>query len=108
MSTSFLLSLSALAALVPAALAQALAGAGNEADNIGGDTVIQQTVPRPMLGRVFGLVGTGAIAGSTVAALIGGALLAVTSPPVVFVIAGLGVLLALPIAITLTRRKPRP
>jgi MFS family permease len=92
-----------------AVVAQAIAGAGNQADLIGGDTLLQTTVPRPLLGRVFGLVGSGAVAGISVAALAGGFLLGVVSPRVVFVIAGVGVLLALPLALVLaagTRRPP--
>jgi MFS family permease len=89
-------------ALGLAVVAQAIAGAGNQADVIAGDTLLQSTVPRPLLGRVFGLVGTGAVAGSSVAALAGGLLLGVASPRMVFVIAGAGMLLALPLALVLT------
>jgi MFS family permease len=91
-----------------AVVAQAVAGAGNQADVIGADTLLQSTVPRPLLGRVFGLVGTGAVAGSSIAALAGGLLLSVASPRVVFVIAGAGVLLALPLALVLAAGARRP
>jgi MFS family permease len=69
---------------------QGLAGAGNGVDNVANETLLQQGVPRPMLGRVFGLTGTAANVGAGVAALIGGVLLDVTSPRVVLLIAGVG------------------
>jgi MFS family permease len=78
--------------LVVAIAAQALAGAGNGADNVASDTLIQQTVARRMLGRVFALRRTGAVAGSALAALGGGFLVDLTSVRTVFVIGGLGVL----------------
>jgi MFS family permease len=89
-----------------AVVAQALAGAGNQADVACGDTIIQSTVPRPMLGRVFGLVGTAAVAGSSVAAVAGGVLLEFLSPRAVFILAGAGVLLAFPLAVALAPRGP--
>ena len=51
--------------IVVAALAQAVGGFGNGLENIAADTLIQQAVPREMLGRVFGLVTTAAFGGST-------------------------------------------
>jgi MFS family permease len=75
-----------------AALAQALGGFGNGLENIAADTLIQQAVPREMLGRVFGLVSTAAFGGSTLAYAAGGPLLDLTSPRAVFLIAGTGIL----------------
>ncbi len=69
---------------------QVLAGAGNGVDNVASETLIQQRVPGPMLGRVFGLTGTAANAGASVAALLGGILLDLTSPRTVLVIGGVG------------------
>jgi MFS family permease len=69
---------------------QALAGAGNGVDNVANETLIQQRVPRSMLGRVFGLTNTAANAGASFAALIGGVLLDLTSPRTVLVTAGIG------------------
>jgi MFS family permease len=77
-----------------AVIAQSAAGIGNGLENIGNDTLIQQTVPRAMLGRVFGIVYSGAFIASSVAYAVGGFLLDRTSPRIVFIIAGVGVLFA--------------
>jgi MFS family permease len=71
---------------------QLLAGCGNGAENIGTETLIQRIVPRPMLGRTFGVVTTAAFAGSTLAYAVSGFLLDATSPRAVFLIGGSGVL----------------
>jgi MFS family permease len=90
-----------------AALAQAIAGVGNAVEVVATDTLVQSTVPREMLGRVFGLVGTAPFAGHTLAFAAGGFLLDFTSPRTVFLIAGLGVLLVLiPIMLVLRREAP--
>jgi MFS family permease len=82
-------------AFVVAVLAQSAAGIGNGLENICTDTLIQRTVPRAMLGRVFGTVGSGAFLASSLAYALGGPLLDRTSPRTVFAIAGSGVLVAL-------------
>ncbi len=82
-------------AFAVAVLAQSIAGVGNGLENIGNDTLIQRTVPRAMLGRVFGTVGSGAFLASSLAYALGGPLLDRTSPRTVFMIAGSGVLGAL-------------
>ena len=69
-----------------------MGGFGNGLENIAADTLIQQAVPREMLGRVFGLVTTAAFGGSTLAYAAGGPLLDLTSPRTVFLIAGAGIL----------------
>jgi len=74
--------------LVLAALVQALAGIGNAADNVASDTLVQQNVPRPMLGRVIGLISTAAYVGGGIAYAAGGPLLDATSPKFVFVLGG--------------------
>ncbi len=69
----------------------AVAGAGNGLENIGVDTVIGRSVPPEKLGRAFGVTyGPIFIAGGA-AALIGGQIVDLLSPPVAFVIAGVGV-----------------
>jgi MFS family permease len=73
-----------------AAGAQSVGGLGNGIQNVASSTLIQQLVPREMLGRVFGLFGTAASAGSTVAYVLAGVLLDVTSPRITFVVGGLG------------------
>lgn len=83
---------------------QALAGAGNGIDNVANETLLQQRVPRSMLGRVFGLTGTAANAGGGLAALLGGVLLDVTSPRAVLVIGGAGGLVVAAVAIAAVAR----
>lgn len=78
--------------LALAVLAQMLAGCGNGFENVGDNTLIQQTVPRKMLGRVFGTVGSSTYIASGIAYLAGGPLLTVLSPRTIFVLAGAGVL----------------
>jgi MFS family permease len=86
------------------AVAQAIAGAGNAVDVVAMDTLVQQAVPRHMLGRVFGLVGTAAPLGHSLAFAAGGFLVEATTPRIVFLIAGLGVLLVLvPVMLVLRR-----
>jgi MFS family permease len=75
-----------------AAIAQAIGGAGNGADNVASDTLIQRSVPREMLGRVFGVTSTAAFVGGGIAYAAGGPLLDATSPRFVFLVAGVGVL----------------
>jgi MFS family permease len=89
------------------AVGQAIAGVGNAVDVVAMDTLVQQAVPRHMLGRVFGLVGTAAPAGHSLAFAAGGFLVEFTSPRIVFLIAGLGVLLVLvPVMLVLRRADP--
>jgi MFS family permease len=94
--------------VVVAAVGQAVAGIGNGIDNVATDTLIQQAVPREMLGRVFGLVATAPFAGSTLAYAAGGFLLDLTdSPRAVFLIGGIGVLVViLPVLLMLRRAGP--
>jgi MFS family permease len=85
-----------LTGLAPNGLAagaiQAVGGVGNGADNIAAQTLIQQVVPRDMLGRVFGLLGTAAFTGSALAYILAGVLLDATSPRVTFIVGGAGAL----------------
>ncbi len=82
-------------AVAVAVLTQATAGFGNGLENIANDTLIQCTVPRALLGRVFGVVYSGAFFASALAYAAGGPLLDRTSPRTVFMIAGSGTLAAL-------------
>ena len=77
-----------------AVVTQAVAGAGNALTNVAEDTMIQSTVAPEFLGRVHGLLSACAFFGSTVAYVIGGALVASVSPRLVFLIAGIGVLVS--------------
>jgi MFS family permease len=88
------------------AVGQAIAGLGNAVEVVAMDTLVQQSVPREMLGRMFGLVGTAAPAGHALAFAAGGFLVEFTSPRIVFLIAGLGVLLVLiPLMLVLRRER---
>ena len=78
--------------LAAAVACRALAGSGNGLDNVvAADTLVQRSVPRPLLGRVFGAVTTAAFLGGSLASLAGGVLLDLTSPRTVFLLAGAGV-----------------
>ncbi len=80
--------------LAAAVGAQWLGGVGNGMGNVGGDTLIQRTVPPAMRGRVFGLTSTAAFLGSGLAYAIGGVLVDMLTPRAVFVAASVGVALA--------------
>lgn len=75
-----------------AALAQMVAGCGNGFENVADNALIQETVPRNMLGRVFGTVGSSTYIASGIAYAVGGPLLTVLSARTVFLLAGGGVL----------------
>jgi MFS family permease len=94
-------------AIAVAAAAQAVAGLGNGIENIAADTLIQRTVPRPMLGRVFGLVQTAAFGGSTLAYAAGGFLLDLTSSRTVFLVGGGGILVVT-VVLWNALRRPAP
>ena len=97
-----------LAPAVGAAIAfEGAAGIGNGLENVADNTLIQRHVPRPMLGRVFGLVGSAAYAGQGLAALVGGVYLDLTSPRAVLVTGGLGGLGALALALRPLLRSER-
>jgi len=84
-------------ALALALAGQLLAGAGNAIDVVASDLLVQRVVPRELLGRVFGLIGTCAQLGAALAYSAGGPLLTATSPRTVYLIAGAGSLAALPL-----------
>jgi MFS family permease len=91
-----------------AAGAQSLGGLANGVENVASATLIQERAPREMLGRVIGLFGTAASAGSALAYILAGVLLDVTSPRVAFIVGGLGALAVLVvIGPTLWRTAPR-
>ena len=90
--------------LLVVGIGQLLAGSGNGAENIGAETVVQRIVPRPLLGRTFGVVSTAAFAGSTLAYAASGFLLDATSPRTVFLVGGSGVLAVAVVLRLLARR----
>jgi MFS family permease len=75
------------------------AGVGNGLENVANNTLVQRHVPREMLGRVFGVVGSAAYAGQGIAALLGGFYLDATGPRTVFITGGIGALVVLALAI---------
>jgi MFS family permease len=90
-----------LAALVPV---QVVAGSGNGIEVIANETIIQQQVPRGMVGRVYGFTSSATSFGLGVAMALGGLLVDATSPRTTFLIASLGgFLVTLAVAPTLLR-----
>ncbi|MFF1615877.1 MFS transporter, partial [Amycolatopsis sp. NPDC058278] len=67
----------------------------NAVENIGYDTVVQDLVPRPFLGRVFGTIGTAAQLGAAFAYALGSFLVGVAGARATFVLAGTGTFLVL-------------
>ena len=91
-----------------AAEAQSVGGMANGVGNVASATLIQELVPREMLGRAIGLFGTAASAGSALAYILAGVLLDMTSPRATFIVGGLGALAVLiVIGPTLWRAAPR-
>jgi MFS family permease len=86
--------------------AQLVAGAGNAAENIGYDTIVQNLVPRQFLGRVFGAVGTAAQLGAGLAFAAGGLLVDLIGARTTFVLAGAGTLAVLPVLVGTFRHQP--
>lgn len=87
-----LLATGASPVLAAALVAQLTAGLGNGLHNAANDTLIQRAVDRDMLGRVFGTVYGGAFVASSLAYAGGGFLLDATSPRLVFLLSGSGVI----------------
>lgn len=81
-----------------ALVAQTGSGFGNGLDNIAVDTLVQRTVPRQRMGRVFGIISTAALLGGALARGLGGVILDLTSARTTFVIGGIGVLIATAVA----------
>jgi MFS family permease len=87
---------------------QAVAGAGNTADLVGTDTLVQERVPAHMLGRVFGTVYGGAQLASALSYIIAGPLVALTGPRATFVIGGAGALVGAFVLASALRSRPAP
>jgi MFS family permease len=94
--------------LVIAIACQGIVGVGNGWQNVGNDTLLQHTVPRPLLGRVFGMAYSAPYAALLITYAAGGALLQLTTPRIVFVIAGTGTLAAAPLLWMLLLGSRRP
>jgi MFS family permease len=87
--------------------AQLIAGAGNAMENIGYDTVVQDLVPRPHLGRVFGAMGTAAQLGAAFAYAAGSFLAGLIGARATFVLAGVGTFAVLLLLLPGLGRRPR-
>ena len=83
-----------------------LGGVANGVENVAMDTLIQNAVPRAIMGRVFGVLYAGVMLAEGVAYAVGGSLLELTSPRTVFVIAGAGTLAATLLVWSLLPREP--
>lgn len=96
-------------AVAAAFLVQTVRGLGIAAMDIAVNTLLQRTVPRALLGRVFGsLYATIGIA-AALAYVLGGLLIDATNPRVAFLVAGTGGLLTTAaVAAALRRSPPEP
>jgi MFS family permease len=84
--------------------AQVVGGSGNGIDVIATETIIQQRVPRGMVGRVYGFTSSAISLGLAVAMALGGFLVDATSPRAAFLIAAAGgLLVTLAVAPTMLR-----
>jgi MFS family permease len=83
---------------------QAVSGSGNGIDVIATETIIQQRVPRGMIGRVYGFTSSAMSLGLGIAMAFGGFLVDATSPRATFLIAAAGgLLVTLAVAPTMLR-----
>jgi len=84
--------------------AQAISGSGNGIEIVASETIIQQQVPRGLIGRVYGFTSSATSLGLGVAMAFGGLLVDATSPRTAFLIAAAGGLaVTLGVAPTLLR-----
>jgi MFS family permease len=90
--------------LVVLGATQAVAGSGNGIEVVASETIIQQQVPRGLIGRVYGFTSSATSLGLGVATAGGGFLVDATSPRATFLIAAAGgILVTLGAAPTLLR-----
>jgi MFS family permease len=94
--------------LASAVALQGVVGVGNGCQNVANDTLLQQSVPRPLLGRIFGVAYSVPYAALLSTYALGGVVLQLTSPRAVFVIAGLGTLATVPLLLALFPRRTPP
>ncbi len=84
--------------------AEVVGGSGNGIDVIATETIIQQRVPRGMIGRVYGFTSSAISLGIGIAMALGGFLVDATSPRAAFLIAAAGgLLVTLAVAPTMLR-----
>jgi MFS family permease len=87
---------------------EAVAGAGNGIEVVAMETIIQQQVPRGMVGRVSGFISSASSLGLGVSMGLGGLLVDATSPRVAFLIAAIGGTLSLAAVAPTILRAPAP
>lgn len=85
----------AIPSLAIALLLQILTGVGNGLQNVSNDTLVQRSVPRSIMGRVFGAVYTCGYGASAITYGMGGTLLQIISPQGMFIVCGIGTIGAL-------------
>ncbi|MBS1883973.1 MAG: MFS transporter, partial [Actinobacteria bacterium] len=94
-----------LAVLAPV---QAIAGSGNGIEIVASETIIQQQVPRGLIGRVYGFTSSATSLGIGIAMALGGILVDATSPRATFLIAAAGGLLVTVAVAPTLLRAPTP
>jgi MFS family permease len=87
---------------------EAIAGAGNGIEVVAMETIIQQRVPRGMIGRVYGFISSATSLGLGVSMGLGGVIVDATSPRVAFLIASIGGLLTILAVAPTMLRAPAP
>ncbi len=94
--------------LAVAVMAATLGGIGNGLQDIATDTLLQQTVPRHLLGRVVGTVYAASFAGELVAYAAAGPLVDLMGARLLLLSAGTGLLLVTAVAAAHFRHQDRP
>ncbi len=87
---------------------EAIAGAGNGIEVVAMETIIQQRVPRGMIGRVYGFISSATSLGLGVSMGLGGVLVDATSPRFAFLVASIGGLLTVIAVAPTMLRAPAP
>jgi MFS family permease len=90
------------------AAVQTAAGSGNGIEIVASETIIQQQVPRGLIGRVYGFTSSATSLGLGIAMALGGLLVDATSPRATFLIAGAGGLLVTLAIAPIMLRAPTP
>lgn len=87
---------------------EAIAGAGNGIEVVAMETIIQQRVPRGMIGRVYGFISSATSLGLGVSMGLGGIIVDATSPRTAFLVASIGGLLTVLAVAPTMLRAPAP
>ena len=87
---------------------EAVAGAGNAIEIVAMETVVQQRVPRGMIGRVYGFISSATSLGLGVAMGVGGLVVDATSPRFAFAVASVGGVLVIGAVAPTLLRAPSP